>query len=199
MNTEFEVAYANIDHNAIRNIIRNLGWKCIQERTLMKRVIFKPTGKELQAAYFRVRDEWNKITCTYKAISDGELNINSVKEVETQVKDFDAMIEILSLSWLQKIASQESYRETWQIWKDIEFMLDEWPWIKPFLEIEWKNEAIVQKYSQKLWLDYKSWIFWWVDQIYFQEVWIPCDVVNNLPEISFENPPMRDHKLDTSS
>ena len=190
MQTELEIAYTKVDHDALRNIIIDLWGVCIQEKTLMKRVILKPEGKKLQKAYFRVRDEWNKITCSYKSISDGSLNIYSVKEVETEIQNFDAMIEILSLTWLQKVAYQESYRETWRIWESIEFMLDEWPWIKPFIELEGKNEELVKQYSKKLWFDYSLWVFWWVDQIYFRETWISHDTINSLKEISFRNPPI---------
>jgi hypothetical protein len=52
--------------------------------TLMKRVVFEnPLKKE--KSYLRVRDEGNKITCTYKEITDGKLDINSKKEIETTV------------------------------------------------------------------------------------------------------------------
>lgn len=189
MNTEFEVAFTNINHKEIKEVIKNLWWKCIQEKVLMKRVIFKHIDKGLRNSYFRVRNEWNRVTCTYKKIIHWPLDIHSVKEVETEVQDFDAMVEILHLTWLERIASQESYRETWKIWEGISFMLDEWPWLRPFIEIEWSSEEIVRSYTKKLWLNYKDWIFGWVDQIYFQEIWIPHEVVNNLPEISFDNPP----------
>jgi adenylate cyclase class 2 len=188
MNIEYEVTYPNVNHNSLREIIKELGWVCVQEKTLMKRVVFKEKDKALQKSYFRVRDEWNRITCTYKTLSDWTLNIESMKEIETEVSDFEATKKILELSWLVQSAYQESYRETWNIWESIYFMLDEWPWIQPFIEIEWLNEKIVKEYSHKLWFDYSQGIFGAVDQLYFLEHWIPHDVTNQTTVITFEKP-----------
>lgn len=188
MNIEYEVTYPNVNHNSLREIIKKLGWVCVQEKTLMKRVVFKQKDKPLQKSYFRVRDEWNRITCTYKTLSDGDLDIESMKEVETEVSDFDAMKKILELSWLIQSAYQESYRETWSIWGEVYFMLDQWPWIQAFIEVEWSNEEIVKEYSFKLWFDYSQGVFGAVDQLYFLEHWIPHDVTNQTPVITFDKP-----------
>jgi len=152
----------------------------------MKRVVFdNPIIKD---SYVRVRDEWDKITCTYKQIKSWKLDINSVKELETEVKDFDIMVWIFENLWLKKKSTQESYREVWEINNEIEFMIDIWPGLKPFIEIEWENEQLVKKYSKLLWFNYSEWLFWTVDQIYLKELNIEPDYINNLGEISFENP-----------
>lgn len=46
----------------------------------MKRIVFNNPAKN--KSYVRVRDEWDRITCTYKEITESEnwdLDINSVK------------------------------------------------------------------------------------------------------------------------
>jgi adenylate cyclase class IV len=161
------------------------------ENTLMKRVIFEnPLNKE--KSYLRVRNEWKEITCTYKELSDWKLDINSVKEIETIVWDFDSIVEIFKVIWLRQKSYQETYRETWAIWEKVFFMLDEWPWLKPFIEIEWESEEIVREFSKKLWFNFeKDWLFWAVDEIYLAEAWIPKKVINNLEIITFENPPKK--------
>lgn len=58
----------------------------------------------------RVRDEWNKITCTYKEIRNWKLDITSVKELETEISNYDAMVGIFRNLWLKQKAFQESYR-----------------------------------------------------------------------------------------
>ena len=188
MEIEYEITFTDINHDVMRKKIISLWWKCIQEKTLMKRVVFKHRDESLKNSYFRVRDEWNKITCTYKTISDWKLDINSVKEIETQVQDFEAMKNIFLQTGLKQTAYQESYRETWLIHNEIYFMLDQWPWINPFIEIEWKSESLVREFTEKLDLDYSDWIFWSVDELYFKQHGIPHDVTNNCPEITFENP-----------
>ena len=82
-------------------------------------------------------------------------------------------------------------REIWEINNEIELMIDIWPWLKPFIEIEGKTEKIVKKYSELLWFNYSEWIFWTVDQIYLKELWIKPDIINNLAEITFENIPKK--------
>lgn len=188
MDIEYEVAYQNANHDNLREKIIQLWWVCSQEKTLMKRIIFKDPLHP-KKWYFRVRDEWNRITCTYKQIKNWELNAHSVLEAETEVSSYENMKTILQQTWITQKSYQESYRETWKIWANIEFMLDEWPGIKPFVELEWKNEETIKEYSKKLWFNYRDWIFWGVDQIYNRQLWIPCDIINNLTEITFKHPP----------
>jgi len=57
--------FTNIDRNEIIEKIKSLWWKQTKPNTLMKRVFFEhPNDKK--GSYIRVRDEWDKITCTYK-------------------------------------------------------------------------------------------------------------------------------------
>ncbi len=189
MKTEFEIAFREINREELINKIENLGWECYLERTLMKRHVFDNPTKE--NSYIRVRDEGNKITCTYKEIGSWDLTIHSVKELETEIKDYDAMVWMLKQLWMPQKAYQETYRETWKIGDEVEFMIDEWPGLKPFIEIEAESEEIVKKYSQLLGFNYSDGIFWAVDEIYLAELWIPRDIINNLKIITFENPPKK--------
>lgn len=192
MQNEYEVKFSDVNHHKLKKLIQQIGGEILQEKTLMKRIVFKKTWCKLEKAYFRVRDEGNKITCTYKSLTDDINTIHSVQEVETIVDDFDAMKEILLLTGLEQIAYQESYRETWTIaGTEIYFMLDEWPGIKPFIEIEWASEELVKEYSKKLKFDYSTWIFWAVDELFFQELHISHNEINSLKEITFQNPPKR--------
>lgn len=188
MKTEYEVVFSSINIENIIKKIELLWWKCTRPIALSKRIIFDtPNGEN---TYLRVRDEWDgKITTTYKEIWNWKLDINSVKELETNVWDFEEMVRIYKKLWLKQKSFQEMYREIWEINWEIEFMIDKWPWLKPYIEIEWKNEEIVKKYSNKLWFDYSSWIFGSSFVIYEKEPWIPFDEMNSLKEITFKNPP----------
>jgi len=182
MNVEFEVAFIGINKGEIREKIRKLGWVCTKKETLMKRVIYE----KWENAYARIRDEWDKIICTYKEIWDWTLDINSVKELETEVWEFEVMKWIFDKMWLKQKAYQETKREIWEINWEVELMIDTWPWLNPFLEIEWENEEIVKKYSQLLWFDYNNWVFGTVDEIAFRELGIPKNIFNSFPIITFE-------------
>jgi len=187
MKTEFEIVFTSIDKEKMREKIKNLWGICTKKETLMKRVVYDNWDN----SYARIRDEWGKITCTYKEITSEKLDINSVKELETEVWDFDIMKAIFDKMWLKQKAFQETKREIWEINWVIEFMIDTWPWLNPFIEIEWKSEEIVRKYVELLWFNYNDWIFWAVDEVYLKELWIEKNIINNLTEITFENIPKK--------
>lgn len=188
MHTEFEITFTDIDPEIMRKKISSLGGTCTKLRTLMRRVVFShPSSTD---SYLRVRDEWDRITTTFKYFTPGSLTIESVKEIECVVSDFDSMRDIYSAMWLREKAYQETYREVWRIWDEIEFMIDEWPGLRPFIEIEGETEAVVRQYTKLLGFQYEDWLFGAVDQIYFRELSIPCDVLNEeTPVITFDNPP----------
>ena len=190
MNTEFEIVFTSVNHDDFREQIIQLGWLCVQEKTLMKRVVFENPRKP-KTSYVRVRDEWDRITCTYKDVSENTSSIDAVKELDVVIDNYDAMVEIFTRLWLKKKAYQETYRETWTIDDEVEIMLDIWPGLNPFIEIESHSESIVKKYTELFWFDYDEWIFWSVDQVYLQETGILPDVINNLKEITFDNPPIK--------
>lgn len=118
-------------------------------------------------------------------------DINSIKELETIVKDFDIMVNIFRKLWLNEKSYQETYREVWGINDEIEIMIDLWPWLNPYIEIEWENEEVVKKYSILLWFDYNNWIFWTSFQIYEKELWLDYKFINSLKEITFDNIPRK--------
>lgn len=190
MKTEFEITFIKIDKNDVRSKIQKLWWTCAQERTLMKRVVFK--HPESENCYARVRDEWNKITCTYKDIRSWELSIDSVKEIECEVSDFESLRQIFIHMWVKQKAYQETYRETRAIGENMHFMIDERPWLSPFVELEWEDEAIVRDFADKLWFDYQDWLFWAADEIYLKELGLAKKYINALEVITFENPPKID-------
>lgn len=187
MKTEFEIKFFPINKENLIEKIKKLWWVCTQKETLMRRTIFyHPTNKD---AYLRVRDEGEKITCTYKEISSQNLDINSVKEIETEVWDYLSMVNILKNIWVKQKSIQETKREVWAINSEIEIMIDLWPGLDYFVEIEGESEEVVKKYSEKLWFSWEDWIFWAIDQIYKKVYSVSEDEVNNYKEFSFENPP----------
>lgn len=105
------------------------------KRTLMRRVVFRnPINPD--DSFARIRDEgMGKITCTYKEMPNGEVSIDSVKEIECEVSDMQSMRGIFMSLGIPEKSYQESFREVWKI-GSVECMLDEWPGLKPFIEIE---------------------------------------------------------------
>ena len=59
---------------------------------------------------------------------------------------------------LQVKSSQESRREAWQL-GSAEIVLDEWPWLDPYIEIEATDEATVRRVAGELGFDWTAAVF----------------------------------------
>ena len=188
MKTEFEIVFTDINRDEIIEKIKKLWWVQTKKNTLMKRVIFE-NPEDKKGSYLRVRDEGDRITCTYKKQLPWKLDIHSIKELETEVKDFDTMVNIFRNLNLREKSYQETYREIWEINREVEIMIDLWPGLKPYIEIEAENEELVKKYSEILWFDYADWLFGTVFEVYEKELGLDYDYINWLKEITFEKVP----------
>lgn len=187
MNTEFEVKFLDIDHNAMRDKLQRLGAQMEQSMRLMKRAIIETPELKARNAFIRVRDEGDKVTLTYKHFT--ELSVDGAKEHEVIVSDFEATVELLREAGLAPRSIQESKRETWTI-DGAEIVLDEWPWLKPYIEIEGDSEEHVQQVAMKLGLDWNDAVFGDVMVAYrAQYPGLSYDeTVGNLPQVRFGDP-----------
>jgi len=157
MNTEIEVKFLHINHDEIRNRLRVAGFECIKPMRLMRRAIIDYGDRRLQVgtpnSFIRVRDEGDKVTLTYKQFA--ELSIDGAKEVEVVTSSFEDTIKIFTLVGLEVVSLQESKRETWKS-DTCEVVLDEWPWLDPYIEIEAATETEVREVASKLGLDWSE-------------------------------------------
>jgi adenylate cyclase class 2 len=155
MKPEIEAKFLNVNHENVRKKLTRLGAVCEQPMRLMKRVTIDTPDMTKKGAWVRVRDEGHRITIAYKQL-DG-LTIDGTQEIEIEVSNFDAAIQLLAAAGLPHGSFQETKREAWQL-GEAEIVLDEWPWLKPFIEIEASSEAAVRKVAQQLgfeWADAK--------------------------------------------
>jgi adenylate cyclase class 2 len=184
--TEIEVKFLNIDIDAMREKLQNIGGVCEQPMRLMRRQVFHLVTPS-ETAFVRVRDEGHKATMTFKRFEgDG---LHAAKEAEVDVSDFQTAAKILEESGLKSKSYQETKRETWHV-GEVEIMIDEWPWAPPFVEIEGPSEEAVRKVTSELGLDWKDAAFGGVAAVYktlFPA--ITSDViVNDLPRYNFDDP-----------
>lgn len=188
MQSEIEVKFVNVSFDDIRATLAALGGTCEQPMRLMRRVAinseFMKTGKD---AYLRVRDEGDKVTMTYKQFDS--LSVDGAKEIEVQVSDYDKTVAILAQAGLPAHTSQETKRETWRL-GDIEIMLDEWPWLNPYIEIEGHSEEALQTVAEQLGFKWEDAVFGDVMAAY--RVQYPHlglkDTVATLAEVKFGDP-----------
>jgi len=187
MNTEFEVKFVNVDHETLRAKLKDLGATLEHPMRLMKRAIIETPLLKQKDAFLRVRDEGDKTTLTYKQFQD--LSVDGAKEFEIVVSDFQTTIDLLNVSGLPCRSIQESKRETWEL-DSAEVVLDEWPWLNPYIEIEGKSEKHVREVAAKLGFDWNAAVFGDVMAAY--RVQYPHlkleDTVGNIAEVKFGDP-----------
>jgi adenylate cyclase, class 2 len=183
MNIEIEAKFLNIERNDMRAKLVAAGFVCTLPDFLMRRVVFDMPGTQMDT-WGRVRDEGNKITMTIKRTND----INSVtgtEEIEVCVDDFEDAAKFLEACGLIRRSYQETRREKWQR-DNVEVVLDEWPAVPPFCEIEASTEDQVRAAATELGFDWKDALFGAVGSVY-ERSGINRHIINRHPVITFDN------------
>jgi adenylate cyclase, class 2 len=187
MNTEFEAKFLKVSHEEIRKKLQFVGAMLQHPMRHMRRVIIENDELRAKGAFLRVRDEGDKITLTFKQFND--LSVDGAKEYEVVVSDFDKIVALLAAAGLPYKSLQESKRETWS-YENAEIVLDEWPWLDPYIEIEADSEEKVIAVARVLGLDWSDAVFGDVMAAY--RVQYPHlserDTVGNLPTVCFGDP-----------
>lgn len=168
MQSEIEAKFLEVNHDEFRTKLVKLGATCEQPARLMRRVMFDYADRRFKKGkhyeHFRVRDEGGIVTMTYKRQTDS----NYFDEIETTVDSFDNAAKILEAVGFIQISYQESKRESWRL-DDVEVELEEWPWIKPYIEIEAPDEQQLKGAIDKLGLKWTDAIFGSVNYAYMNE------------------------------
>lgn len=167
MQTEIEVKFLDVDIDDIRERLKAAGAECEQPMRLMRRVNIEMPEHRATHSWIRVRDEGDRTTLTFKRRADPKaLNaIDNVKEIEVTVSDFDATVELFREAGWDYRTLQESRRETWHL-GDAEVVVDEWPWLKPYIEIEAETEQAVRAAANKLGFVWEDAFFGHIDNVY---------------------------------
>jgi adenylate cyclase class 2 len=189
MQTEIEAKFLNLDHDEIRAKLRKLGASCEHPMRQMRRMIFDYSDRSLRQdkhGLLRIRDENDKVTVTYKNRPSDQAYAN---EIETTIGSFETMAQLFEAIGLEQVSYQESKRETWYL-EDCEVVLDEWPWLKPYIEIEGPSEAAIKARAKELELNWDDAKFGSVDTAYRVEYPGICDdeTVSAMSEMKFDQP-----------
>lgn len=187
MKTEFEAKFLNIDFDSLRNVLAKFGAECTQPMRLMRRAIIETPDLKKDNAFVRLRDEGDKVTLTYKRFE--ALSVDGAQEHEIVVSDFREALALLSAAGLSHRSLQESKRETWAL-DGAEIVLDEWPWLNPYIEIEADSEQQVRETAEKLGFDWNDAVFGDVMAAYRAQY--PhigeSDTVGNIANVKFGDP-----------
>ena len=188
MQPEIEVKFLNVDHDALRSKLQELGAECVQPMRLMKRKNFDFADYKLNRdknGWVRVRDEGDKVTMSYKQLNDRTLH--GTHEVNVVVDSFENADAFLAQIGLEPKTYQETKRESWRL-KDFEIELDEWPWARPYIEIEGPNEASLQEFAQQLGLDWAGALHGSVEVVYQAEYDATDEEIDAIERITFQDP-----------
>ena len=187
MKTEYEAKFLGVDVENVRDRLRQVGAKLEKPMRLMRRVTIENEDLVAKNAFVRVRDEGDRTTMTYKQFD--ELSVDGAKEYEITVSSFDDAIALLGAAGLPYQSFQESKRETW-VCGDVEIVIDEWPWLKPYIEIESSSEKQVRDFAEKLGYSWDDAVFGDVMTAYQAEYshLSPTDTVGRVAEVRFGDP-----------
>jgi adenylate cyclase class 2 len=163
MQTEIEGKFRIESIEEIRAKLEAAGAVCEKPMRLMRRALIEEPHHKAENSFLRVRDEGDKVTLTYKRRESD--SVDGMQEVEVEVSDFDKTLELFTAAGWQYSTFQESKRETWHL-NDAEVVIDEWPWLAPYIEIEAASEETVRAVANTLGVSWETANFGSVDNFY---------------------------------
>lgn len=187
MKTEYEAKFTGVDIEAVRAQLKTVGATLEKPMRLMRRVTIDTPELKAKDAFVRVRDEGDRVTITYKQFT--ALSADGAQEHEIIVSDFNEAVALLAAAGLPHGSFQESKRETWTL-DNAEVVIDEWPWLQPYIEVEGESVEHVKEVSAKLGFNWDDAVFGDVMAAYRQEYphLTEQDTVGNIPEVRFGDP-----------
>ncbi len=190
MNNEIEVKFYPVDKEKILEKLQKLGAKNIQQETLMRRAIYDHrSNPSIKCTYARIRDEGNKITASLKINAEQGGSIYDQKEAQIKVDSFENTREIFKGLGLQETNYQENKRDTWQ-YLESEIVIDTWPALETYIEIEGPNEEELMKIAKDLDLSWEDRVFVSTDELYAKKYNITKEeALKQLANITFSNIP----------
>jgi adenylate cyclase, class 2 len=156
MQSEIEAKFVNVDHDVIRGRLETAGAELLQHMRTMRRAIIETAAMRANNGFVRVRDEGDRTTLTYKQFES--LSVDGAKEMEVTVSDYETTVALCVAIGLEPSSYQESKRETWRM-GDVEIMLDVWPWLDPYIEIEGASVESVKAAASTLGFEWGDAVF----------------------------------------
>lgn len=157
-NREIEVRFLEIDAEALKQRLRELGAEDFGEDMFEEIIAYKDAEWfEYMRKFVRLRKSKNKITMTYKHqekdIADG------TEEIEFNVDNFDnAELFLKRIGFDYFMRKQQKKRHSFKFSR-VNVDIDTWPKIPTYLELEGESEQALKDMAQKLNLDWSKAIF----------------------------------------
>lgn len=187
---EYEAKFYPVDKGLLRKALKDIGGDLKTAERKMRRIMFdERVYPGLKPNYLRIRDEGDCVRLSVKFHASKDGKIEDQKEIDVEVSDFDKCVEIFRALDITFNLYQETLRETWLIGK-AEVVIDTWPGLEPFVEIEANSEEEVHSIATKLGFDWGDRIITSVVEIYMDVYDLSSDQTLTLLEYcTFENNP----------
>lgn len=186
---EFEVKITGLDIIKTRRLLQERGAVLHRPAYLQKNIMFHlPRGREIPGGWLRVRDEGDKITMSLKIIDGGK--ITDQREFCFLADSIQEAARFLELMGAVEKARSEKRRESWML-GECEIVIDEWPFLEPFIEVEGPDEEAVMRTVELLGFQASDCRICAVDVFYREKYGVEEDVVDNhtpLLVFDMENP-----------
>lgn len=194
MTNEYELKFIDINKDDIRAKLLALHYYMDLPETLMKRQTFHlpDTYPDSKSKWGRVRDEGKRITATIKWYDNpNNPSISEIHEEEIVVSDWDSGVGWLEQKGFKLTAYQENTREAWkkQGVSGLEVVIDTWPGLLPYIEVEALSIEDVYSASIELGFDPSLGMTGGVEWVYLKKLGVSTDQIKSLSEITFKNPP----------
>lgn len=184
---EIEAKFLHLDHEEVRKRLKAAGAKLNYEMRNFRRALFDYPDSRFQkndhSKRLRIRDEGDRVAINFKSKND----TNYVHEIEVNVDSYEKTEALLEAIGFVKYSYQESKRESWEL-DGVEVVLDVWPWLDSYIEIEGPSEDTIKDVAEKLGYDWTDAKFGSVDTAYMSQYpkMTKEDSVGDLPEVRFD-------------
>lgn len=176
---EYEGRVLNVNKDAVRQKLADLGAKLIAKKDY-RRYVFNSIPA-IKGRWIRLRTDGQKTKLTVKEMTNA--TVDGVREWETAVDDFETTLTMLEKMGLKPKGYQENKRELYNL-NGVKLSIDEWPGLKPLLEIEGHDKDEVYDMLNKLGLNNANFTANSISQIYLDELGINLD---DRKELRFED------------
>jgi adenylate cyclase, class 2 len=139
MAKEIELRVLDVNPEEIKQRLQALGAHVIREEVQRRFVYDVEPGN--QNKWIRLRDNGETIQLGVKEIVDADA-IDGMEEVEVTVDSFEHANELLGMLGISPRSYQENHRSMFDL-EGVEISIDQWPKLKPFIEIEAASKDMV--------------------------------------------------------
>lgn len=136
--------------------------------------------------WLRVRNEGDKVTMSLKRQTGA--GVEDAFEIEVTVSDYETATELMGYLGCGFKSYQETKREIWML-DHTTICIDEWPHLKPFLEIEAGSIPEIEAAVSQIGLETNERFVGTAGDLYAYKLGISAELVNDrTPELRFGQP-----------